>query len=375
MAENEGVRRTDEAFLVCTTPDVCWTQIGDKRVLVPYQIYAKFTDVIGDVPTVRFAGENSISMETRITTVYGDEQGIHGGEKSGVFKGWCRPITHSSTVRINGSFLIYHTATYWMNCNGPDGQGNTTGEVQFFKTGDMPYGGPLVDLEELRAEEEKSWWEKASPWVHGALDVVGLIPGLGEIADGANALVYLAEGDKAMAAISAAAMIPIVGWGATGAKAVKISKEIAEESVEQVAKEGAEELVEQGVKEGSEEVVEKAAKEGTEEAGEKGAKEGTDGAKITKPRTAFADDIANGHAYDKHVVEKNEFPEIKSKGEFSDLIDNTVKNPTTQRSLSNGRTAYYDANSNTLVIHNPAAADGGTAFRPTGGINYVNGLK
>jgi len=27
--------------------------------------------------------------------------------------------------------------------------------------------------------------------VHGALDVAGLIPGLGEIADGANALIYL----------------------------------------------------------------------------------------------------------------------------------------------------------------------------------------
>jgi hypothetical protein len=221
VAENEGCRVTVEAFVVCTSPDVCWTQVGDKKVLIPYQIYAKFTDVVGDVPTVRFAGENSINMETRITTVYGDEEGIHGGEVSGVNKGWCRPITHSTTIRVNGSFLIYHTSTYWMNCNGPDGPGNTKGEVQFFTDGTTPFGGPLVDLEKMREDAEKSWWEKASPWVHGALDIIGLIPGAGEIADGINAVIYLAEGDYANAALSGAAMIPFAGWGATAAKAVK----------------------------------------------------------------------------------------------------------------------------------------------------------
>jgi RHS repeat-associated protein len=53
---------------------------------------------------------------------------------------------------------------------------------------------------------------------HGILDVVGLIPVVGEIADGANALFYLAEGNTTDAALSAAAMIPVAGWAATGAK-------------------------------------------------------------------------------------------------------------------------------------------------------------
>lgn len=283
MAENEGCRRTVEAFVVCTSPDVCWTQVGDKKVLIPYQIYAKFTDVVFDVPTVRFAGENSVNMDTRITTVYGDEEGIHGGEISGVNKGWCRPITHSTTIRVNGSYLIYHTSTYWMNCNGPDGPGNTKGEVQFFADGMAPYGGPLVDLEKMREEEEKSWWEKASPWIHGALDIVGLIPGLGEIADGANALIYLAEGDYTMAAISGAAMIPFAGWGATGAKvSIKVSKEIAEQGTERLVKEVAEEGLERTGKEGVEELSERTAKESAEESAEANAKQAaTDGAKIS----------------------------------------------------------------------------------------------
>jgi hypothetical protein len=32
-------------------------------------------------------------------------------------------------------------------------------------------------------------------WTQGGLDVVGLVPGFGEIADGANGLIYLGRGD------------------------------------------------------------------------------------------------------------------------------------------------------------------------------------
>ena len=50
------------------------------------------------------------------------------------------------------------------------------------------------------------------------LDFVGLVPGIGEIADGANALIYTARGDYVNAGLSAAAMVPIGGWAATGTK-------------------------------------------------------------------------------------------------------------------------------------------------------------
>lgn len=63
--------------------------------------------------------------------------------------------------------------------------------------------------------EEKSWGNVIG---HGILDVVGLVPVVGELADGANAAWYAAEGDYTNAALSAAAMIPFAGWGATGAK-------------------------------------------------------------------------------------------------------------------------------------------------------------
>jgi Bacterial EndoU nuclease len=56
---------------------------------------------------------------------------------------------------------------------------------------------------------------------HAALDVVGLVPVVGEAADLANAGWYAAEGNYADAALSAAGAIPFVGWGAATAKGAK----------------------------------------------------------------------------------------------------------------------------------------------------------
>ena len=53
---------------------------------------------------------------------------------------------------------------------------------------------------------------------HTGLDALGIVPALGEAADGANAALYAYEGDYLNAGLSAAAMIPIGGWLATGGK-------------------------------------------------------------------------------------------------------------------------------------------------------------
>ncbi len=61
-------------------------------------------------------------------------------------------------------------------------------------------------------------WDKAGGIVHTALDVAGMIPGIGEIADLANAAIYAVEGDWENAAWSAAGAIPFGGNAATAAK-------------------------------------------------------------------------------------------------------------------------------------------------------------
>lgn len=69
-------------------------------------------------------------------------------------------------------------------------------------------------------------YQGTSPWapndvpdnndqIHAALDVVGLVPVLGEVADGTNALIYAGEGDYLNAGISAVGVIPGVGQAAT----------------------------------------------------------------------------------------------------------------------------------------------------------------
>ncbi|WP_217582111.1 hypothetical protein, partial [Lysinibacillus sp. GbtcB16] len=50
------------------------------------------------------------------------------------------------------------------------------------------------------------------------LDIVGMVPVVGEVADGVNGIIYAARGDKVNAALSFGAMIPVVGNAATAGK-------------------------------------------------------------------------------------------------------------------------------------------------------------
>ncbi|NGO78156.1 DNRLRE domain-containing protein [Streptomyces sp. YC504] len=59
---------------------------------------------------------------------------------------------------------------------------------------------------------------------HAALDVVGLIPVVGEVADVANGIWYAAEGNYVDAALSMSSAIPFVGYAATAVKAGKYAK-------------------------------------------------------------------------------------------------------------------------------------------------------
>ncbi len=58
----------------------------------------------------------------------------------------------------------------------------------------------------------------SAPATQTSLDILGLVPGFGEPADGINTLIYASQGDEVNAGLSAAGMIPFLGWGATGGK-------------------------------------------------------------------------------------------------------------------------------------------------------------
>jgi hypothetical protein len=85
----------------------------------------------------------------------------------------------------------------------------------------------------------------------------------------------------------------------------------------------------------------------------------------------IGDEISGGHAFDKHVIEQGEFPGVTTRRQFADMIEDAVMNGES-RVLSGERTAYWSEG--TVVIRNPDAPDGGTAFRPTNGYDYFLGL-
>lgn len=76
------------------------------------------------------------------------------------------------------------------------------------------------------------FWSGALDVTQVGLDVVGLVPGLGEIADGANGLISLGRGDYVGAGLSFGAMIPFAGWGATATKFGRKGMKLAEPAVD-----------------------------------------------------------------------------------------------------------------------------------------------
>jgi hypothetical protein len=64
--------------------------------------------------------------------------------------------------------------------------------------------------------------------VHSMLMAAGFTPGLGNVADAADALLYAAEGEYGAAGLSMAAMIPFIGQAVSAKKALKVAKESGE---------------------------------------------------------------------------------------------------------------------------------------------------
>jgi len=132
VSDNEGLRVTSRAKLVNILPDVCLTP--PSNLPVPYQIYGTFAEGVRFEETVRMTNMHVMTTQSRLPTVHGDEPGTTGGILSGVNKGWCRSITYSKNVRAKRNNITFHTSYYWMNCNGPDGAGNTIGIAIYVET-------------------------------------------------------------------------------------------------------------------------------------------------------------------------------------------------------------------------------------------------
>ncbi len=93
--------------------------------------------------------------------------------------------------------------------------------------------------------------------------------------------------------------------------------------------------------------------------------------------------IANGHGFAKHRAQSGfrqspthtRFPDVSTREQYAARIYDTIVNGTHSKALSRGRTAYYNTKNNTIVIANPEARDGGSAypaFRGERSFNTIN---
>ena len=66
---------------------------------------------------------------------------------------------------------------------------------------------------------------------------------------------------------------------------------------------------------------------------------------------------------------------IRTVAQLDSLVAHVIANPTAQKALSNGRTAYWDATTSAVVIVNPKAKDMSAAFQPARAKAYYDSLK
>lgn len=191
MADNDGLRKRGEIIVKSILPDFCKTP--PSMAPVPYDIIGRFNDSVAYTESVRFTCEFTVTSASRLPKVYGDEAGTGGGILSGVNQGPCWAITYSSTVRAEKNNVTYHTSLYWMNCNGPEGPGNTIGAAVFVEDVSCVHIGALGTIMgdtnppiHLEASVDKGFWHHVGGFFEGAgegaLDMATGIAHLGKSA-------------------------------------------------------------------------------------------------------------------------------------------------------------------------------------------------
>ncbi|RWW98776.1 AHH domain-containing protein [Flavobacterium cerinum] len=88
----------------------------------------------------------------------------------------------------------------------------------------------VLRLEHPEWSTAKVYWHASKEMIHIGLDLVGLVPVVGEVADLANGVIYTIEGDGLNASLSYASAIPVAGWAAVGVKYAKKTIDITSSS-------------------------------------------------------------------------------------------------------------------------------------------------
>jgi hypothetical protein len=215
-----GARKNGNFKAVGSAPSINKTPVGNSTPPLPYAVMQDLSSSVGVVPNVRFNSDPTyvLDQSTQPETT-GDSRGSAKGVKSGTVSDEVKPVKGSSTVRIDGKPVIREMDPCTLNKENCPG---------IYTTQPAPNSPQAASNSEVtpQTEEESSWWDAASPWVHGALGVASFIPGLSVVTGGLDAAIYAAEGNYGEALMSAGSMLPGGKVATTAGKVINSASKV-----------------------------------------------------------------------------------------------------------------------------------------------------
>lgn len=165
MAEQHGAHQTAEAWVISLTEDFCKSPTAP----VGYMIAQKLSESIQPASSVHGCGTPLLNLGSRISTVIGNEAGVGGGVVSGVNVGMCKPVAEFATkVRAEGLNVLRHDTVLEMNCTGPEGTGNTRGQITYL-SGPGTSAAGAADVTDVPHDDKPTLRPKGDPrgYVYG----------------------------------------------------------------------------------------------------------------------------------------------------------------------------------------------------------------
>ncbi len=127
-----GVRKDGkDGKIICLSPDVCLTPVGNAIVPIPYMIISKLSWAERTEKNSAFGNQECFTMNSFTTKVKGDEAGTKKGIKSGVHKKVCYPLKGKSNFTINGHKVIQDDCLFGMNAASHGASYNTIGKIYY----------------------------------------------------------------------------------------------------------------------------------------------------------------------------------------------------------------------------------------------------
>lgn len=157
MAKNIAARKDGSFVVISLAPSVNKTQVGPSVVPIPYPVTIDLNNENNFSDNVNFNGNPACRFDSDTTKVVGDEAGTLGGVKSGTQGAKAEPKDKSSSVKVNGKYLIRCNDMFYMNSK------NTVGRLVLSPLPEVN----ITDqgLTDTSSDEDTSWlddlWKKA----------------------------------------------------------------------------------------------------------------------------------------------------------------------------------------------------------------------